>query len=261
MLVMTKCQASLLQWQKIENLRPGQYQPRQVFDEVYIKELAASMALYGVLQPLLIDEHLQIIAGECRFRAAKYIGLNELPCMQIQAAESKKSLLAILENIQRASLEPLEEALSYQRLQVDYAWTHEHIAGLLGKSRAHVTNMLRLLGGGELVLQALKDKAISYGHVRALLPLKEPLQKTLLDWTITHQASVRMLEQKIKREKNKPVNPSEHAHFLQTLSHQVGTPVELELGHHGAGFLKFKYFDQDTLQGLLQKLGLSYDEL
>lgn len=259
MTAVTKDKTPQLQWQKLANLTPGKYQPRQFFDDVYIKELAASIALHGVLQPLLIDENGHIIAGECRFRAAKYIGLNELPCIQIQLPESKKSLLAILENIQRAQLEPLEEALSYQRLQIEYAWTHEHIASLLGKSRAHVSNMLRLLGGGELVLQALKDKYISYGHVRALLPLKEQRQVTLLDWTIKNKASVRMLEQKIKLVKNKDVNVSEHAHFLQTLSHQVGAPVELELGQHGQGFLKFKYFDQETLQGLLQKLGLSYD--
>ncbi len=248
-----------LLWRKTDNLIPGKYQPRLVFDDSYIKELASSMALHGVLQPLLIDEKGQIIAGECRLRAAKYIGLNELPCIEIQAPESKKALLAILENIQREQLEPLEEALSYQRLQTEYAWTHEHIARLLGKSRAHITNMLRLLGGGDLILQALKEKKISYGHVRALLSLNTRLQEKLLDWTIQHKASVRMLEQKIKLEKNKDVKVSAHLHFVQTLSHQVGTPVELEQGQNGEGFLKFKYFDQDTLQGLLQKLGLSYD--
>lgn len=259
MLVVTSSLAPKLLWQKVDHLKPGKYQPRLEFDDVYIKELASSIAIHGVLQPLLIDETGHIIAGECRLRAAKYIGLTELPCIEIQAPESKKALLAILENIQREQLEPLEEALSYQRLQAEYAWTHEHIASLLGKSRAHVSNMLRLLGGSDEVLKALKDKKISYGHVRALLALNEQMQVKLLDWTITNKASVRMLEQKIKQNKNKDVKVLAYEHFLQTLSHQVGAPVELEQAENGSGFLKFKYFDQETLQGLLQKLGLSYD--
>jgi len=259
MISVTKYSTPQLVWKQTDELKPSKYQPRLFFDDVYIKELASSMAMHGVLQPLLIDDNGFIIAGECRFRAAKYIGLHELPCIQIEAIESKKALIAILENVQREQLEPLEEALSYQRLKTEYNWTHEEIAKLLGKSRAHVTNMLRLLGGSDVILQALHDKKISYGHVRALLVLDEQLQLSMLNWTIKHQASVRMLEQKIKHEKHKDVKVSAHDHFLQILSHQVGAPVELEERHNGEGFLKFKYFDQETLQGLLQKLGLSYD--
>lgn len=259
MVIVNRFNQSRFVWKKITELKPGQYQPRHVFSHEQLQSLASSIAAHGVLQPLLIDENDFIIAGERRFRAAKYIGLEELPCIQVEALETQKALIAILENIQREQIEPLEEGLAYQRLQQEYQWTHDHIAKLLGKSRAHISNMLRLLKGSDAILKALKDKKISYGHMRALLALSPITQEKLLAWTIEQQASVRALEQKIKHEKVKVAQVSKHEHFLQTLAHQVGAPVELEEYHSGEGFLKFKYFDQETLAGLLQKLGLSYD--
>ncbi len=258
---MSNLQIPQFEWVHIEKIRPGIYQPRHHFDDEKIKELAQSIAQHGVLQPLLLQRDYEIIAGERRWRAAKMIGLKELPCMIMPSAQTQHALLSILENIQREQIEPLEEALAYQRLKKEFSWTQEHIAHLLGKSRTHVTNMLRLLKLSPKIIEALDKNKMTYGHARALVGLPEEKQMAYLQMIEKRTYSVRQIEKLVKEDKNKPEKTcNEHLHFLKTLSEQVGTLVEYESYANGEGWLKFKFFNQDTLEGLLEKLGLSYDE-
>lgn len=251
----------VFEWVDIRKITLGTYQPRQSFDADKIQELAQSIAQYGVLQPLLVRSDYQLIAGERRWRAAQMVGLRELPCMILPVQNAEHALLSILENIQREQIEPLEEALSYQRLQQEFSWTQEHIARLLGKSRTHVTNMLRLLKLGKEVISALEAKKITYGHARVLVGLQAMQQNIYLKATIEQSLSVRQLEKKVALDKKQPYEVSADVlHFTRSLSEQVGTHVEYETSKNGVGWLKFKFFNQETLEGLLERLGLSYDE-
>lgn len=253
-------EAPTFEWVDIQKIRLSSYQPRQVFEEKKIQELAQSIAQYGILQPLLLRSDYQLIAGERRWRAAKLVGLKELPCMILRVEQTEHALLSILENIQREQIEPLEEAMAYHRLQQEFSWTQEHIARLLGKSRTHVTNMLRLLKLGEGVMSALENKTISYGHARVLVGLSSEQQDLYLKVMTQHAWSVRQLEKKVALDKKIHSEvPTDHEHFVRALSEQVGTHVEYEVSKNGVGWLKFKFFNQETLEGLLEKLGLSYD--
>ncbi len=253
-------EAPTFEWVDIQKICLSSYQPRQVFEEEKIQELAQSIAQYGILQPLLLRSDYQLIAGERRWRAAKLVGLKELPCMILRVEQTEQALLSILENIQREQIEPLEEAMAYHRLQQEFSWTQEHIARLLGKSRTHVTNMLRLLKLGERVMSALENKTISYGHARVLVGLSSEQQDLYLKVMTQHAWSVRQLEKKVALDKKvRSEVPTDHEHFVRILSEQVGTHVEYEVSKNGVGWLKFKFFNQETLEGLLEKLGLSYD--
>ena len=247
-------------WVNIEKIHVGQYQPRQHFDDSKIKELAESIAQYGVLQPLLLKDNYELIAGERRWRAALWLGLKELPCMLLPASAEHHALMSILENIQREQIEPLEEALAYQRLQREFSWTQEHMAQLLGKSRTHVTNMLRLLKLSVIVLDALATKQLSYGHARVLVGLSEEQQKQYVDWIKKNNCSVRQVEQRVRQDKKIKMNKVvAYEHFTREMGEKLGTIVEYEELKSGEGWLKFKFFNQETLEGLLEKLGLSYD--
>lgn len=248
-------------WVPLVRLQPGHYQPRLHFNDAALQELALSISKHGILQPLLVTDNYHIIAGERRYRAARMLGLEELPCMVLQAIDSKQALLALLENIQREQMEPLEEAKAYRRLRDEFSWTQQHMAELLGKSRAHVANMMRLLSLCEPLLEALSQKRISYGHARVLVGLKADIQKNYLTWIEKNKASVRQLEKKCqldKKNKSQKLAPTDD-YFSRMLAEQVGTSVHVDNLPNGEGWLKFKFFNQDTLLGLLERLGLSYD--
>ena len=256
------------EWVAIERIQHGSYQPRQHFDDASLQELATSISTHGVLQPLLLTSNYSLVAGERRWRAAQFIGLKELPCMIVRVANAQHALMSLLENIQREQIEPLEEALAFLRLQQEFAWTQEHIAKLLGKSRVHVTNMLRLLKCDVQVQQALQDKKISYGHARVLVGLTAQQQSYYVSHIVKTACSVRQLEKMVAHDKKNVAQQiqgselysSPHAHFIRDISDQVGTEVDLDYQKNGEGWLKFKFFDHETLEGLLKKLGLSYDE-
>lgn len=250
-------------WLAVDSLHLNPNQPRQWFDEEKIAELARSIAEHGLLQPLVVDVAYQIIAGERRYRAAKWLGWLEVPCMIISTGKTQQNLLALIENLQREQMEPLEQALAFARLQQEHAWTHEHIAQTLGKSRSYVSNLLRLLKLSPKLIQALQEQILSYGHARVLVGLTPKEQEDFLVRWQQHPCSVRQLEQQVglykqKTKTNRASLPSE-AHFLQHLGAQAGTEVTIEMQTAEVGWLKFKFFDQDTLEGLLQNLGLVYD--
>jgi ParB family chromosome partitioning protein len=254
-------------WIAINKIQPNPHQPRLHFDDSSLQELAFSIAQHGILQPLVCDKNMQLIAGERRWRAAKWLGLHEVPCMILDVTLEKQALISLLENIQREQIEPLEEALAFKRLQEEYQWTQEHIGQMLGKSRVYITNMLRLLKLSSCVLEALEAKRLSYGHARVLVGLSEEKQRYFLEQVFTQELSVRQLEKLVKADKQNttkqlnasPLYLSECTHFTRSMTEQVGAPVLLDYEQDGAGWLKFKFFDHETLAGLLQKLGLSYD--
>lgn len=248
------------EWVAVEKIQVGEFQPRQFFSDQSIQELASSIALHGVLQPLVLQSNYRLIAGERRWRAAKFIGLKEVPCMVLNVDPEQHALLSILENIQREDIEPLEEAMALKRLQQEFAWTQEHIAKMLGKSRPYVTNMLRLLKLSPLVQDGLKNKQLTYGHAKILVGLSEDDQLYFLNELKQYGCNVRQFEKMVANRKKQNSNAGySEAHFLQSLSEQVGTEMKLEYLANGEGWLKFKFFDQETLEGLLERLGLSYD--
>jgi ParB family chromosome partitioning protein len=264
---MTSSSTPKFSWVAIEKLHPGKHQPRIHFDEESLQELASSIAQHGILQPLVCDKNYQIIAGERRWRASIWLGLTELPCMILDVSQSEQALISLLENIQREQIEPLEEALAFKRLQDEFKWTQEHIGKMLGKSRVYITNMMRLLKLSKGVIEALQNKSLTYGHARVLVGLAEDKQVYYVDYVKTHPCSVRQLEKLVKEDKKNstkqmsatPLYLSEYDHFARAITEQVGTQVTLDYEENGVGWLKFKFFDNDTLAGLLQKLGLSYD--
>jgi ParB family chromosome partitioning protein len=164
-----------IQTLKVDLLSPSTSQPRSVFEEQGLAELAASVSLHGVLQPLLIQKSLrgyEIIAGERRWRAAKLAGLKEVPCIEVDLGAADAMVVALVENIQREDLNPLEEAHAYLRLQNSLTWSQEEIAQRVGKDRTTITNALRLLRLPLEVQNLLSNQVISTGHARALLALK-----------------------------------------------------------------------------------------
>lgn len=248
------------EWVGVDKIKAGKFQPRQVFSDQSIQELASSIALHGILQPLVLQSDYQLIAGERRWRAARFIGLKEVPCMVLRTTQEQHALLSILENVQREDIEPLEEALALKRLQQDFSWTQDHIAKMLGKSRPYVTNMLRLLKLSPEVQQSLKNKELTYGHAKILVGLAEDEQRHFLYELKKMGCNVRQFEKMVAGCKKKNIQVQDkNTHFLQSICEQVGTDVKLEVLANGEGWLKFKFFNQDTLEGLLERLGLRYD--
>ncbi len=189
---------------RIAQIDPKGDQPRKNFDSELLSQLADSIATHGVLQPILVREmplgRFQIVAGERRWRAAKLAGLSEIPAIVIEGDEKKAAQLAMIENIQRENLNPLEEAMGYRALSADYGMTQEEIAAEIGKSRSAIANALRLLELPEALLSKVADGLITAGHARAILSLKRESDKTLLaDKIVFAGLSVREAEEMARR--------------------------------------------------------------
>ncbi|KTD34546.1 chromosome partitioning protein ParB [Legionella israelensis] len=254
----------------IESLQPGQYQPRQDFNELSLQELAESIISQGLIEPLIVREIAlgcyEIIAGERRWRAAQKAGLKLIPCLVGEYTDQQACAVTLIENIQRQDLNLIEEAQGYQRLITEFHFHQNEIALWVGKSRSHIANILRLLSLSTLVKKWLSEGNLTLGHARALVGLPEPLQKTLAEQTIREEWSVRYLEQKVKSCKTdlstsvkNPKNDRDVERLQSILSEQLGTPVQIAEDGEKGGWLKVKFFDNDTLAGLLDRFGLSYD--
>lgn len=254
----------------VEHLQAGQYQPRQDFNSVALQELAQSIASQGLIEPLVVrsiaKQRYEIIAGERRWRAAKLAGLLEVPCLIGEYTDKQACALTLIENIQRQDLNLIEEATGYRRLIAEFNYLQDEIAVLVGKSRSHIANVLRLLTLTDLVKDRIRDKILSLGHARILVGLTPDHQEWFANQTMEEQWSVRQLEQAIKLHKTKDIAIPKNAkkdrdiERLQTiLSDQVGAPVQIVNDIDEGGWLKVKFFDNDTLAGLLERLGLRYD--
>lgn len=254
----------------IDSLQAGQFQPRLDFDPQALNELAQSIRAQGLIEPLIVrliaKQRYEIIAGERRWRAAKLAGLAEVPCLLGDYTDKQACALTLIENIQRQDLNVIEEATGYRRLVDEFQYQQDEIAILVGKSRSHVANILRLLSLSETVKNHLRSGSLSLGQARLLVGLSVENQDGLANQVLAKQWTVRQLEHEVKNLKNKcanePKNPKQDKDIarLQTiLSEQVGAPVEIINDNEQGGFLKVKFFNNDTLAGLLDRLGLRYD--
>ena len=249
----------------IHKVEPNRSQPRQDFDEVELEELSESIRIHGVIQPLTVRElpsgYYQIIAGERRWRASRMAGLSEIPAVIIEADDKKAMELALIENLQRQDLNPVEEALGYQSLINEYGLTQEEAASRVGKSRPAVANALRLLSLSGDVLEKLRAGELSAGHARALIPLKtEKLQLEAAKKIIALNLSVRQAETMVKNmqkepKKEKPVSLAIDyvAECEKSLSKHLGRGVKIVNGKRKGRF-ELEFYGQEDLQNLLDAL-------
>jgi len=244
----------------INNIRPNPYQPRKTFDEESLMSLADSIKKKGVLQPILVqklsDEQYQLIAGERRLRASKIAEMTEIPA--IVSDMSKEDLLevAILENIQREDLNPLEEAEAYKRLIDEFDRTQEELSEILGKSRSHITNTLRLLSLPEEVKTMIRDGKLTFGHARALIGTEDTVQ--LANRVIDQALNVRQVEELAKQKKKSSsgnvryVNP-EIVNLASQISSMVGLSSNIKLKGKG-GVVEISFDDFNELDSFVKKL-------
>lgn len=199
----------------VKALQAGRYQPRQDFNKTALTELAQSIATQGLIEPLIVreiaKERYELIAGERRWRAAQMAGLTEVPCLIGQYTDKQACTLALIENIQRENLNLIEEASGYKRLVDEFSYQQDELAILMGKSRSHIANIIRLLTLSDPVKELIRDKLLSLGHARTLIGLSREEQEFFAHQALDEQWSVRMLEQAIRQHKSKllimPKNP------------------------------------------------------
>ena len=252
----------LLPIQKVEN---NQNQPRKDFDQEELQSLADSISIHGVLQPLTVRElptgYFQIIAGERRWRAARIAGLDEIPAVVIEADDKKAMELALIENLQRQDLNPVEEALGYQSLINDFALTQEEAATRVGKSRPAVANALRLLSLAPAVLDRVRKGELSAGHARAILTIKDPKKQTEVAQKISALGlSVRQAEllcKNITREHVQkeyvPLQVDYISECEKDLSKILGRGVKIVNGKRKGRF-ELEFYGPEDLQLLLDAL-------
>ena len=247
----------------LNELRPSPYQPRTRFDEQAIEALAASLKERGALQPVLVrrvGERYELVAGERRLRAARAAGLESLPAMVRDLSDGEAATMTLIENIQREDLNPIDEAHALRGLADLLNQTHERIAERVGRARATVTNLIRLLELCPEVQQLIREGKISMGHARVLVPLSIDRQKKLARAIQDEDLSVRETERrakKVKPSKNPEPDP-DLTRLQQRLSDHLGCQVTLRRGKKG-GNLVLHYSSEESLQGLLERLGYSED--
>ena len=249
----------------IYKVEPNPDQPRQEFDEEELQALADSIAVHGIIQPLTVREmpngYYQIIAGERRWRAARMANLSDVPAVIIEADDKKAMELALIENLQRQDLNPLEEALGYQTLMNEYGLTQEEAAGRVGKSRPAVANALRLLGLCPEVQERVRKGELSAGHARAILQLKsEKKQQEAAQKIVALGLSVRQAELLCKNMSKEPVPQKKEvfavdyvAECEKSLSKHLGRGVKIVNGKRKGRF-ELEFYGQEDLQNLLDAL-------
>ena len=259
----------------LDRLQPGRYQPRTRMDEGSLYELAESIRAQGVMQPVLVrpngHDQYEIIAGERRVRAARLAGLEEIPVLVRDVPDESAAAMALIENIQREDLNPLEEAHGLKRLTDEFGLTHELAAQAVGRSRSAASNLLRLLNLAEPVQQMLMASDLDMGHARALLPLDGAQQILLAHEIVAKQLSVREAEKLVARSgasagrqapllRTRRAKPGDLQRIEQQLSDVLTAAVEVRVKRRTArgeqGELAIAFGSLDELNGLLVRLGL-----
>lgn len=248
-----------------QQLQPGKYQPRTRMDEASLSELADSIREQGVMQPILVravgDARYEIIAGERRWRAAQIAGLAQVPVVVRDVPDKAALAMALIENIQRENLNPLEEAAGIQRLLSEFQLTHEQAAKVLGRSRSATSNLLRLLTLPKTVQDMVFRGELDMGHARALLGLPAPEQAGVARRIADQGLSVReteslvhnLLHPPVNAARPKPRNSRDIERFEEELSERFGTAVEIKPGKKGSGKLLISYSSAEHLDDLLGK--------
>ena len=255
----------LQQMLNVSQLQPGKYQPRSYMDDAALQTLADSIKTQGIMQPILVREvspdKFEIIAGERRWRASQMAGLSQVPVLVREIADESALAMALIENIQRENLNPLEEAQGIKRLIDEFAMTHEKAADAVGRSRVAVSNLLRLLSLSSPVQDLLMHNKLDMGHARALIGLDAAQQIMLANRTIQQQLSVREVENLVKKV-GAEAKPNQHKTTVNrdvlslqnTLSEKIGAVVSISAKANGAGTLKISYSNLDQLDDIIAKM-------
>ncbi len=267
----TKQQNETLRELRVDQLRPGKYQPRSRMDEASLNELAASIKAQGVMQPILTrelpDGGYEIIAGERRWRAAQLAELKQVPVIVRKVPDNAALAMALIENIQREDLNPLEEAIGIQRLIDEFQMTHQAAADAVGRSRSAASNLLRLLKLPQAVQDMLMDGSLDMGHARALLSLDGAQQVLLANKIVLEGLSVREAERLVQQHgeqgaqktvakptRKSPAEKRDTQRLQDELSAQLGARVELKTNSKGGGKLIIEYTSNDQLEELTGRL-------
>lgn len=260
-----------LQKLPVEWLQPGKYQPRKDMSQDALEELASSIRAQGVIQPIVVrpvgTDRFEIIAGERRWRASQLAGLAEVPCILKDVPDEAAVAIALIENIQREDLNAMEEAVALQRLLSEFELTHQQVADAVGKSRATVTNLLRLNQLADEVKTLLEHGDIEMGHARAILALPAEQQPDTGRIIAAKQLTVREAESLIRRllepapVKEVRVKDPDVTALETKLSERFGAPVSISYNRKGKGELVINYSSLPELDGILHKLGLSETEI
>jgi len=255
----------------VSRIQAGKYQPRTRMDDGSLSELAASIKTQGIMQPVLVRPiegagkiGYEIIAGERRFRAAQLAGLDEIPVLVREVDDQNAAAMALIENIQREDLNPLEEAQGIARLISEFDFTHEQAANAVGRSRSAVSNLLRLVNLAQPVQTMLMAGDIDMGHARALLAVDAASQITLANQVISKRLSVRETEKLVARaleEQDAPAalarqkeKSGDIARLEEELSDRLATPVVFKMGNKGKGQMIIDFADLDILDSVLARL-------
>jgi ParB family chromosome partitioning protein len=255
----------------VSRIQAGKYQPRTRMDDGSLSELAASIKAQGIMQPVLVrpiegggNVGYEIIAGERRFRAAQLAGLDEIPVLVREVDDQNAAAMALIENIQREDLNPLEEAQGITRLISEFDFTHEQAANAVGRSRSAVSNLLRLVNLAQPVQTMLMAGDIDMGHARALLAVDAASQIALANQVIAKRLSVRETEKMVARaleEQNAPAASARQkeksgdiVRLEEELSDRLATPVVFKMGNKGKGQMIIDFADLDVLESVLARL-------
>ena len=261
----------LLQSLSIDQLVRGKYQPRRHFDPDQLQELADSIKTTGgLLQPIVVrplkNNQYEIVAGERRWRAAQLAGLGEVSCLVSHYTDEQALQASIIENINRADLNPIEEAQGYQRLIDEFHYLHEEVAAAVGKSRTKITNALRLLKLDPRVQELLIMGKLSEGHGKILAGIPMSHQYALADRAIQKNWSVRKIEAEAKKlmhpESSDGIYSDPNLNKLESsLSDHLGNQVKIECEDRGGGFVKIRFNNVDELEGHFERLGFHTDKI
>ncbi len=253
---------------EVGKMQAGKYQPRTRMDEGALNELAASIRTQGIMQPILVrpipGNRYEIIAGERRFRAAQLAGLDQVPVLVREVDDQTAAAMALIENMQREDLNPLEEAQGIERLIKDFSFTHEQAATAVGRSRSAVSNLLRLINLAPPVQTMLMAGDLDMGHARALLVVDAATQITLANQVVAKRLSVRETEKLVARTLEEQQNPKgareqkeksgDILRLEEELSDKLATPVLFKMGAKGKGQMIIDFADLDILEGVLVRL-------
>lgn len=257
--------ADQLKMLDVGQLQPGKYQPRTQMDQESLNSLADSIRAQGIMQPILVreiaDDRYEIVAGERRWRASQLAGLEQVPVLVREIADEAALAMALIENIQRENLNPIEEAQGIKRLIDEFDMTHQQAAEAVGRSRTSVTNLLRLLNLAPAVQSMLMQGEIEMGHARALLALDGGKQVMAAEQVAARGLSAREAEQLAKRLAAEVKTPAKQAaqdrdvlRLQETLAEALGAPVHIQSGRGGSGTLKIRYSDLDQLDDIIARL-------
>ncbi len=256
----------MLQQIPVELLVRGEFQPRVYFDKEALRELADSIKSQGLVEPIVVrplGSQYEIIAGERRWRASQLAGLDKVPCLVHEYNDEQAMAVTLIENIQREDLNAIEEAKGYEQLLDYYCASHDEIAKKVGKSRSHVTNCLRLLTLEKAVQQALIERQLTMGQAKMLVGLEASLQAKMLSKILKHDWSARRVEREVKKLKDTPQSfkTSRDVERLQSvIAETFSTEAVIDQTDEAGGWVKIKFFDNDTLAGLLDKMGVKYEK-